>query len=196
MGLDALPGDGAEAAPAATDAAVTPSAAASTTTVSGTSTAPAPGSDGGAVSGPVGASAGANATGSTAAGSGAPARPRRLWDSVLTAILLGIGIVSVTSSIPQYADFPATMNLVLAQLGYGEYTQVGLATTVGIALNVTQIVLYVASATIALMRIRKGKLGFFYPLIAAAIFFVVMVVLLVVVFSSDPSLLSSITSGS
>jgi hypothetical protein len=37
----------------------------------------------------------------------AATRPRRIWDSVLTAVLLGIGIVSVTSSIPQYADSPS-----------------------------------------------------------------------------------------
>lgn len=136
--------------------------------------------------------AGAAATGSPATAQ-ATTRPRRLWDSVLTAILLGVGIVSVTSSIPQYANFPATLNDVLGQMGYGEYSAVALATSIGIGLNVTQIVLYVASAVVALLMIRKGRLGFFYPLIAAVLFAVVMIVLLIVAFTGDPTLMASLT---
>ena len=139
-------------------------------------------------------SASATTAASAAQVSATAQRPRRLWDSVLTAILLGMGIVSVTSSIPQYANFPATLNEVLSQMGYGEYSAVSLATSIGIGLNVAQIVLYVASAIVALLMIRKGRLGFLYPLIAAVLFAVVMVVLLIVAFTGYPNLMSSLTA--
>lgn len=172
MGLDAVPVDAATAD--------TPKASVSPTVPPVASPAPV-------------------ATGTTPGSPSAPAsatdtRPRRLWDSVLTAVLLGMGIVSVTSSIPQYANFPDTLNQVLGQMGYGEYSEVGLATTIGIALNVTQIVLYLASATVALLMIRKRRLGFFYPLIAAVLFAIVMIVLLIVAFTGDPALMSSLTT--
>lgn len=176
MGLDSLPVDDAVAdSPQATVSPVVPPVA-STNSVAEASATP-----GATPGGPVGAPAAAQ-------------RPRRLWDSVLTAILLGMGIVSVTSSIPQYANFPATLNDVLGQMGYGEYSATALATSIGIGLNVTQLVLYVASAIIALLMIRKGRLGFFYPLIAAVLFAVVMIVLLIVAFTGDPTLMASLTT--
>jgi hypothetical protein len=185
MGLDAVPLDGAAAGSASTAVTpVTPSAT-STTPVSGTGTS-------------VPATPVVPATPAVPAASASTpaARPRRLWDSVLTALLLGIGIVSVTSSIPQYANFPSTLNLVLAQGGFGEYSAIELATTIGIALNVTQIVLYVVSAIVALLMIRRGKLGFFYPLIAGGIFVIVMIALMIVALTGDPELMASLTAGS
>jgi hypothetical protein len=142
------------------------------------------------------APAASNSTAAPVRGAAKTTRPRRIWDSVLTAILLGIGIVSVTSSIPQYASFPETLNLALSQLGYSDYSNVALATSIGIAINVTQIVLYVAGAAIALLMVRRNRLAFIYPLIAGVLFVIVMIVLLVVVFASDPALIESITSNS
>jgi hypothetical protein len=184
MGLDAVPVDDAAAGSESKAVAPVTSSATSTTPVSGAG-----------ASAPAVPAAPANPTAPTAKASTPAARTRRLWDSVLTAILLGMGIVSVTSSIPQYADFPSTLNLVLAQGGFGEYSAVELASTIGIALNVTQIVLYLASATVALLMIRRGKVGFFYPLIGAGIFIVVMIVLLIVALTGDPELMSSLTAG-
>lgn len=174
MGLDALPVDDAVADSPQTSVSPVVPPVASTNSVAEASATPG---------GPVGAPAPT-----------ASKRPRRLWDSVLTAILLGMGIVSVTSSIPQYANFPATLNDVLAQMEYGEYSATALATSIGIGLNVTQIVLYVASAVVALLMIRKNRLGFFYPLIAAVLFAVVMIVLLIVAFTGDPALMASLTT--
>jgi hypothetical protein len=121
--------------------------------------------------------------------------PRRRWDVILTAVLLGMGAVSVVSSIPQYADFGATMQAGISQLGYGDYTAVALANTIGIAINVTQIVLYLITAFIAIRVVQRGKIGFYIPLIGAFVSGVVTVVLLVVAITGDPALLTQITSG-
>jgi hypothetical protein len=122
-------------------------------------------------------------------------RPRRRWDVVLTAVLLGMGVVSVVSSIPQYADFGATMQSGISQLGYGEYTAVALANTIGIAINVTQIVLYLITAFIAIRVVQRGRIGFYIPLIGAFVSGVVTVVLLIVAITGDPALLSQISGG-
>jgi hypothetical protein len=122
-------------------------------------------------------------------------RPRRRWDVVLTAVLLGMGVVSVVSSIPQYANFGATMQSGISQLGYGEYTAVALANTIGIAINVTQIVLYLITAFIAIRVVQRGRIGFYIPLIGAFVSGVVTVVLLIVAITGDPALLSQISGG-
>jgi hypothetical protein len=121
-------------------------------------------------------------------------RPRRVWDSVLTAVLLGIGIVSVTSSIPQYADFGSTLELVFAQFGYSGYSDPELATNVGIALNIAQIVLYVVGAVVALLMVRRNRLAFIYPLIAGIVFVIIAFVLMTVVFAADPALIDTLTN--
>jgi hypothetical protein len=162
------------------------SASSGSTTSTSASHAPAPA---GVESSTSTTPSGASATSAPGAG-----RPRRVWDSVLTAILLGIGIVSVTSSIPQYADFPATLELVFAQFGYSGYSEPDLATNVGIALNVAQIVLYVAGAAVALLMVRRNRLAFIYPLIAGVLFVILAFVLMTVVFAADPALIESITN--
>ena len=113
---------------------------------------------------------------------------------MLTAILLGIGIISVTSSIPQYGNFQSTLDLALAQFGYTGYSQPELAASVGIALNIAQIVLYVAGAAVALLMVRRNRLAFIYPLIAGVLFVILAFVLLGVVFAADPALMDSLTN--
>jgi hypothetical protein len=136
-----------------------------------------------------------SAVGGSAASAMPTTRPRRRWDVVLTAVLLGMGVVSVVSSIPQYADFGATMQSGISQLGYGEYTAVALANTIGIAINVTQIVLYLITAFIAIRVVQRGRIGFYIPLIGAFVSGVVTVVLLIVAITGDPALLSQISGG-
>jgi len=138
----------------------------------------------------------APAAGGGSAASAVPApRARRRWDVILTAVLLGMGVVSVVSSIPQYADFGATMQAGISQLGYGEYTAVALANTIGIAINVTQIVLYLVTAFVAIRVVQRGRIGFYIPLIGAFVSGVATVVLLIVAIAGDPALLAQISGG-
>ncbi|PRY69337.1 hypothetical protein B0I08_1029 [Glaciihabitans tibetensis] len=179
-----------------------PASAAASASVDGRADVAAPkrsvGSETSAAQAPTGSPTPTGSTGSpkSTADPAAPAgvRPRRTWDSVLTAVLLGVGAVSVLTSIPQYADFASWIDTGLAQLGYDDYANSELASTVGIALNITQIVLFVAGAVMAILMLRRNRLAFIYPLIAGLVFFVVTFILVAVLFASDPALLDSISS--
>ena len=121
--------------------------------------------------------------------------PRRLWDVVLTAVLLGMGVVSVVSSIPQYANFGATLQTVVTQMGYGEFTAVDLANSVGIAINVSQIVLLFVTLFISIRVVQRGRLGFYIPLIGGAVSGLVLVVLFFVAILGDPTFLAQLNPG-
>jgi len=125
-----------------------------------------------------------------------PAKPRRLWNTILTAVFLGFGLVSVTSSIPQYADFAATMQLVVTQMGYDGYGNTELANAIGIGINVTQIVLFVLTAGISMWVLRRGHISFYIPIAGAVLFIIVFIVLLVIALTGDPTLMQQISGGS
>jgi hypothetical protein len=126
----------------------------------------------------------ANANGAT--------RPRRRWDVILTAVLLGMGVVSVVTGIPGYADFGTTMQTVVSQMGYGDYTAVELANTIGLAINISQVVLFVITAFVAIRLVQRGHLGFYVPLIGAFVAGLVVVALVIVALTGDPALMSQL----
>jgi hypothetical protein len=120
---------------------------------------------------------------------------RRNWDVVLTSMLLGFGAVSVTSTLSQYANFSVTLDKVVAQLGHGTYTANGLANSIGIGVNVAQILIFVITAAVSILVIRRGHIGFYIPLIGAVVFVVVFTALMMVALYGDPALWKSVTGG-
>jgi hypothetical protein len=123
------------------------------------------------------------------------ARPRRMWDQVFSAALLTFGLISVLGSIQRYGDFGATLKTTVAQMGYGDYTSTGLASSIGIAINVSQIVLWVVTAFITLRLLQKNRLSFYVPLIGGAVATIVIVVLVGVALLSDPSITAKLFPG-
>ncbi|WP_411701456.1 DUF6264 family protein [Conyzicola sp.] len=126
---------------------------------------------------------------------GAPPTPRR-WDFVLTVGLLVFGAYSVASSVPSLLDFGATLDQMYELSGYGDYTELELARGIGIAILVSQSVLYVVTVIVTLMRLRARKLSFFVPLIGGALAAIVIFVLLLVAMVSDPALAATIGTPS
>jgi hypothetical protein len=173
---------------------VAPDAAAPETTTDSTTTDPAGTTPVASPYSPPGV--GARSPGASAPGPLINGRPRRLWDAVLTIVLLGLGVISVTTSIPQYADFANTLSGVVSDAGYGDYTNTSLASNIGIAINVTQIVLFLATAAVSVMMVRRNRLAFYIPLIGAVLFFIVLAVLLVIALTGDPSVMSNVTNVS
>jgi len=143
----------------------------------------APSAVGGSASSTVPTNANGNATAT---------RPRRRWDVILTAVLLGIGVVSVVNGIPQYANFADTMQAAVSQLGYGEYTAVELANTVGLAINISQVVLLIITAFVSIRLVQRGRLGFYVPLIGGFVTGVIIVILAAVALTGDPGLMSQL----
>jgi hypothetical protein len=118
-----------------------------------------------------------------------------LWDVILTSVLLGFGLISVLSSTPQYLNFSATLSDAMSQLGYGEFTASDLTQTIGVTIAISQIVLFVITAAIAFLLLRRNRLAFYVPLAGAVAFWVVVVVLMIVAMASDPTFLDSFTTA-
>ncbi|GAB3607296.1 hypothetical protein GCM10027413_27050 [Conyzicola nivalis] len=126
---------------------------------------------------------------------GAPPTPRP-WDLALTVTFLVFGAYSVASSVPSLLDFGATLDQMYALSGYGDYTELELAHSIGIAILVSQSVLFVVTVIVTLIRLRARKLAFFVPLIGGALAGIVIFVLLLVAMVSDPALAATIGTPS
>lgn len=119
-------------------------------------------------------------------------RPARTWNLMLTVTFLTLGGVSVINSFPQFLDLAAALNQAAVQLGAGKYTNLELAASIGIALNVVQVTLYLASLAVSVVLLRKKRVAFYVPLIGGVLFVVIMIVLFAVAIFGDPTFMDSL----
>jgi hypothetical protein len=122
------------------------------------------------------------------------AKPRRA-DRIAAIALLAFGFVNVTTGIPGWLRLPATLQSAYDQLGLGEFQAVALASALGVAAMVTQIVLWLAALGITVALIRAGRLSWWVPLTAGVIAVVVTSVLIGVAIMSDPGFAASLTTS-
>ncbi|MGV8895415.1 MAG: DUF6264 family protein [Rhodoglobus sp.] len=113
---------------------------------------------------------------------------RRTWDVGLTTALILAGVFDVVGSFSRFGNLAATLREVYAQQGLGTFTNDALANDMGIAINVTRVVLLVAAIGFGLWRLGQNKIAFWIPLTAGVLAFIVVGVCLLVVVVSDPAL--------
>lgn len=123
----------------------------------------------------------------------APAPKQRRGDKIASVALLAFGFVNVVTGIPGWLRLPDSLQLAYDQLEVGEYQAVELASAIGIAVLVTQIVLWLAALGITVTLIRAGRLSWWVPLAAGVIAVVVTSVLVVIAIMSDPGFTAGIT---
>jgi hypothetical protein len=121
--------------------------------------------------------------------------PKRNWEPILTVTLLALGGYTVLTSIPQYLDLATLLKEVFETAGYGVYTSVDLARSIGIAIIAVQSVIYVLVVELTIPRLRAKKLAFVFPLVGGALAGVFVFVLLAVAIISDPALMQAATGG-
>jgi hypothetical protein len=112
--------------------------------------------------------------------------PRR-WDLVLSTALLAYGLINVFSGFFQFSDLGRLINGVYATQGVGQFTPTSLSTTLGIVINVTDVVLWIATAFVTVRLLRRQKLAFYVPLIGGAVASIVAASCLMVLLFSDPA---------
>lgn len=117
-----------------------------------------------------------------------PVTPRRTWDVALTAALLILGVLDVAGSFSRFGSLAATLRDAYEQQGIGRFTSDQLANDMGMAMNVTRVVLLVAAIGFALWRLGHKKVAFWVPLGLGALAFLVVLVCLLVVVITDPAL--------
>ena len=133
-------------------------------------------------------------TGGTApveAASGAAAEltgKRRTWDVALTTALILVGVLDVVGSFARFGDLAASLREIYDQQGIGAFTSDQLADDMGLAINVTRVVLLIAGIGFGLWRLGRRRIAFWVPLSAGALAFIVVGVCLLVVVITDPAL--------
>ena len=112
-----------------------------------------------------------------------------------TIFLLALGLVYLVGGSPSYLALPATLDTVYKQWGIGSYAATSFASTIGIVVVVSQAVIWLIIAVIAIRRLRRGRSSWWVPLIGAVVTFVVTVILMAVVIMSDPAFTAYLTSA-
>lgn len=113
---------------------------------------------------------------------------RRTVDIALTTGLLILGVLDVVTRWGEYADLAATLRELYRLQGLGEFTSVGFADQVGGIINITRVVVLVATIVVSLVFVQRGARAFWAPLAGAALAFLITIALLIVVMTNDPAL--------
>ncbi|MCU1526126.1 MAG: hypothetical protein JWO18_3020 [Microbacteriaceae bacterium] len=112
--------------------------------------------------------------------------PRR-WDLVLSTALLAYGLINVFSGFFQFSDLGRLIDGVYATQGVGQFTPTSLSATLGIVINASNVVLWIATAFVTVRLLRRQKLAFYVPLIGGAVASIVAASCLMVLLFSDPA---------
>lgn len=106
----------------------------------------------------------------------------------MTIALLIFGVLNVATSLRTLADLPAVLDSAYTSAGVGRYTATELAASIGVALNVTQVILLLVAVAVAVPRLARNRLAFWVPLAAGGVWMVVSLVLFIVAMVGDPAL--------
>jgi hypothetical protein len=123
-------------------------------------------------------------------------RSPRPYDRFFTYVLLGVATYSLISGIPDFVNFAGVFSDQLVKLGLPEYSQPALAGQIGIALLVSQAVLYALTFWLAIRQMRRGRPAFFIPVLGAIVFLIISCVLFLIAFHADPAIWAKVATGS
>ena len=121
------------------------------------------------------------------------AAPRR-WDLVLSVGLLAYGVLNVIAGFVQFSDLGQLINEIYAAQGIGKFTPTSLSSSLGIVVNLVNVVLWIGALLVTVRLLRRGKLGFYVPLIAGALASIVAAACMVVLLLSDPAFAAYVSS--
>ena len=121
------------------------------------------------------------------------AAPRR-WDLVLSVGLLAYGLLNIIAGFVQFSDLGQLINEIYAAQGIGKFTPTSLSSSLGIVVNLANVVLWISALLITVRLLRRGKLAFYVPLIGGALASIVAAVCMVVLLLSDPAFAAYVSS--
>ena len=124
----------------------------------------------------------------------------RRWDLFLTSLLLAYGLWSVISGFVQYSNLTTVAQTFYASQGIGTFasSRPGLATPLGLVINISDVVVFILVAYIAFRLLKRGKVAFYVPLIGGIVTTIIAAVCLVTFLFTDPGFatyLSQLGSG-
>ncbi len=119
---------------------------------------------------------------------------KRPFDTFVTTFILSLSAFIVISSSGGWADLPATLIQTYEQLGYGEFTSIELASTMGTVIAVVQSALLIMAAIMSIARLRARRASWWVPLVFGVISIVVTLILMMIVMMTDPALAAYLAS--
>ncbi|WP_437584535.1 DUF6264 family protein [Paramicrobacterium sp. CJ85] len=129
----------------------------------------------------------------------APATPdmiaesRSRGDRIATFVLLGVGLVSVLTTLPSMFELPDVMTQAYAQFGIGSYTNETFANAMGWVILISHIILWVMALMLSLRRLAAGKIAWWVPFVIGVIANIIYIVVIVIVMVNDPAFSDYVT---
>lgn len=119
---------------------------------------------------------------------------RNPLDRIITVFLLSFSAVFIFGGASSYLNLGPSLNDAVKQFGVSEYQVTDQTAAFGIAMLVSQVVLWLLAAVVSYRRITRHKLAWWVPLVAGILSFVVTSVLLGVLLAADPALVAAISA--
>lgn len=104
-----------------------------------------------------------------------------------TMALLAFGLTAVLLSIPGFLQFDVGLRGAFEAQGLEAYTSVDVARTMGIAIVVGQLLLWVLTLAVTLAALRRGRLSWWIPLVGGAVAVLLVSVLAIAAIVVDPA---------
>ncbi|HUG50716.1 MAG TPA: DUF6264 family protein [Terrimesophilobacter sp.] len=115
---------------------------------------------------------------------------RQQTNLIVTVTLLALGLVNVGMSVGSYGNLGATIQTVYDTLGYGTYTSGALAASLGIVAIVVSVVVWLVTAAVSALLLRKHRVSWWVPLVGATLVFVAIAIIMTVAVVSDPAFMT------
>jgi hypothetical protein len=126
----------------------------------------------------------------------APMR-RRAVDRIVTAALLGYGLISVISSFVAMADYPAYAETLFEIMGVdAALTDPDAGQVWGTAAGIVLVIGWMLTASLAWLSIRRGRLSWWIPIVGGIVFTLIAGVLMVVPIMTDPAVWDALVAQS
>lgn len=107
---------------------------------------------------------------------------------LITLVLLGVGLINVLSSIPQFVNMSSTLNESMALLGVeGEFSNFAAARTWGTIAVVVLLAGYAATVWLSFRQLKRGKSAWWIPLVGFVVTMSLVSACISVVMLSDPA---------
>ena len=119
------------------------------------------------------------------------ARPAHPVDRLVALALLAYGLWNVITSVLAFLSPSSLMATMMQMLGVsGSFSNYEQAKTWGMVAAILLIVGWTVTAALTLLRLRRGKLAWWVPLVGGAVFVTLSSVCMLVPFYSDPAVVS------
>ncbi len=119
------------------------------------------------------------------------ARPAHPVDRLAALALLAYGLWNVISSALTFLNPSSLMTTMMQMLGIsGTFSNYEQAKTWGMVAAILLIVGWTATAAWTLLRLRRGKLGWWMPLVGGAVFVTLSSLCMLIPFYADPAVIS------